>query len=426
MNGSFTLEELKTIFGGRIAPEFDRVMMLLNVPSGPVAAQIILDPAEPYGIKVHCPLPAKQRVCETFVYQTLGLPPTPANDNEPQDRQTAFTAAELQHMVFAPIKYVVPGYLAEGCTLFAGRPKIGKSWLALDIGLAVSRGTTCLGDIQCEPGAVLYLCLEDNARRLNDRINKLMPYTFPALPWPSDLHLHTEWPRADKGGLTLIESWLNAHPDARLVIVDVLAMFRPLMTSKNAYEQDYLAIKSLQAIASSRGVAVMVITHTRKAASESGDPFEMVSGTLGLSGAADASLILDRSSKGAVLYCRGRDIEEIKSAVAFDKLTCKWQVLGDATEVQRSDERASILSVLTDADEPLSPVQIAVGAGRPRNNVDRLLGKMMKAGEVEKTGRGRYIHPDRTDLRDTLSIPDKKGRKVRSEEVDGECHTQAA
>jgi AAA domain-containing protein len=77
------------------------------------------------------------------------------------------TAAELQRKVFPPIKWIVPGYLAEGCTLLAGRPKLGKSWLALDIGLAVAAGRYVLGEILCEAGDVLCLALEDNERRLN-------------------------------------------------------------------------------------------------------------------------------------------------------------------------------------------------------------------------------------------------------------------
>src|SRR4051794_20023949 len=66
-------------------------------------------------------------------------------------------AAELMKRIFPPIKYVVPGYIAEGCTILAGRPKLGKSWLMLDIGLAVAAGRYCLGETLCQEGAVLYL-----------------------------------------------------------------------------------------------------------------------------------------------------------------------------------------------------------------------------------------------------------------------------
>src|SRR5918998_5965423 len=106
------------------------------------------------------------------------------------------TAADLRRKVFAPIKWIVPGYLAEGLTLLAGRPKLGKSWLALDIGLAVAAGRYVMGDILCEPGDVLALCLEDNERRLQRRIRKLLG-AF-GNEWPARFQFATEWPRANE------------------------------------------------------------------------------------------------------------------------------------------------------------------------------------------------------------------------------------
>jgi hypothetical protein len=157
--------------------------------------------------------------------------------------------------------------------------------------------------------------------------------------------------------------------------------------------------------ASETGVAIVIVHHLRKSAGEV-DPFEKVSGTLGLSGAADTVLILDRDSQGATLYGRGRDIEEIETAVEFDRATCRWRVLGEAVDIRQTDERAEILSVLIDADEPMTPRDISIGAGMTRNNVDQLLFKMAKAGEVLKTGRGRYSHPSK-------SPPDKNDKKIR-------------
>jgi hypothetical protein len=87
---------------------------------------------------------------------------TRASDSEKQsDKKSGkkpliFSAPDLRRREFAPIHYVVPGYLAEGCTLLAGRPKLGKSWLVLDIALAVAHGGECLGNIACEEGNVLY------------------------------------------------------------------------------------------------------------------------------------------------------------------------------------------------------------------------------------------------------------------------------
>lgn len=331
------------------------------------------------------------------------------------------SARDLCELEFDPIKYVVPGYIAEGLTLFAGKPKLGKSWFCMEIGLAVAEGGVCLGDVRCEQGDVLYLALEDNRRRLQSRIRKLWQLeAMVHAPVPDRLHLATEWPRANEGGVAAIREWIDAHPDARLVIVDVLAMFKATAKGKDQtlYEADYLAIKELQSLAMETGVAIVVVHHTRKSGAEA-DPFEKVSGTLGLSGAADTTIILDRDQNGCTLYGRGRDIEEIETAVQFEKLTCRWRALGKASEVRRTDEREEILSVLIEATEPMNPRDLSIASGMPRNNTDQLLFKMAKAGEVLKAGRGLYVHPERSDLIPASpSTPDKNDKKIRYEDKD--------
>jgi hypothetical protein len=322
------------------------------------------------------------------------------------------SAATLRTRIFEPIRFVVPSYIAEGCTILAGRPKLGKSWLMLDIGLAVAGGGTCLNETICDAGDVLFMGLEDNERRLQARMTRLMGI---AGEWPARFHYATEWPRADTGGLDHIQRWIVSAEKARLVVVDVLAMFRsPRGDKQSHYEADYMAIQGLQKIASEAGVAIVIVHHLRKTGTES-DPFEKVSGTLGLSGAADSVLILDRDASGTTLYGRGRDIEEIERAVQFVRETCRWRVLGEASEIRRTDERVEILSLLIDADEPLNPRDIAIGASMPRNNVDQLLFKMAKAGEVLKAGRGRYVHPERTDLREDTTSSDKNDKKIRDD-----------
>jgi predicted ATP-dependent serine protease len=210
------------------------------------------------------------------------------------------TAADLRCKTFDPIKYIVPGYIVEGCTILAGRPKLGKSWLMLDVGLAVARGDHCLGNVKCEQGDVLYLALEDNQRRLQNRMTRIMGY---AHSWPERFHYATDWPRAEDGGLDQIRKWIETAERPRLVVVDVLAMFRsPRRKDQQPYEADYAAIQGLQAIASQTGVAIVVVHHLRKSAGEL-DPLEKVSGTLGLSGAADTVLILDRDAQG--MTCTG-------------------------------------------------------------------------------------------------------------------------
>jgi hypothetical protein len=322
-------------------------------------------------------------------------------------------ASDLRRKIFAPIRYIVPGYIAEGCVLLAGRPKLGKSWLVLDVALAIALGSTCLGDVACEQGEVLFLALEDNERRLQRRIDKLLG-AF-AEEWPSRFHYATEWPRANEGGIEAIRAWVAQTPNARLVVIDVLAMFKSLRGNQDArYEADYRSLKDLQALAGELGIPIIVDHHTRKSGAESGDAVEKISGTLGLAGAVDAFLVLDRDAQGTSLEGRGRDIEDVDVAVSFDPDACRWRILGDAGAIRRSDERKAVIEALQAAVEPMSPTTIMNVAGLSnRNSVDILLHRMVTSGEVERMGRGLYAIPGK------FPPPGKMRKKERLEVIDG-------
>jgi hypothetical protein len=154
------------------------------------------------------------------------------------------TATALQSMTFEALKFIVPDLIVEGCVLLAGKPKAGKSWFVLDIGLAVACGGYCLGDKKCEQGDVLYLALEDADRRLQRHITKLL-LTFGG-KWPERFQYVTRKPRANEGGIEAIDQWCETHPDARLVMIDVLAKFRAPSSGKGVYQQDYALVSRLQ------------------------------------------------------------------------------------------------------------------------------------------------------------------------------------
>jgi len=119
------------------------------------------------------------------------------------------TLKDLRLKTFPPIKYIVPGLICEGVVLLAGKPKVGKSWLALDIALAVAADRFCLGDRKPVQGPVLYLALEDGERRMQTRVGKFLP-TFGG-DWPIDFHYMTDCPRADQGGVEEIDKWCEQH-----------------------------------------------------------------------------------------------------------------------------------------------------------------------------------------------------------------------
>jgi hypothetical protein len=305
-------------------------------------------------------------------------------------RRRGITAAELQNTEFPPIRFVIERYLPEGLTIFAGRPKLGKSWLCYDICNAVARGGFTLGDIKCAEGDVLYCALEDGRRRTKKR----MAMVCPVGGWPPRLTFwyRDDLPSVDAGAEQALREWIEAQPNPALIVIDTLKFVRPRkLPHEDAYAYDARTIEPFKRLADEYGIAIIVVHHTRKMGAD--DPLELVSGTNGLTGAADTILVLDRTSSGCTLYARGRDIEEIETAVRFDREVCRWSVLGDPAEVRRSAERKAILQVLRDTPEPLSPKEIALQARQKPDNVRFLLGKMVKAGEVEVAGYGKYRLP---------------------------------
>ena len=295
------------------------------------------------------------------------------------------TAADLMAAELPPVRWGVRGVLPEGVTLIAGKPKLGKSWLVLGLCVAVAAGGVALGTRQVEQGDVLYLALEDNRRRLQKRLGKMLRG-----PAPEGLEIATAWPKLDEGGVEALGAWLLEHPEARLVAVDTLAKVRPRTRGQNVYQEDYAALEELLPLASEHEVAIVVVHHTRKMAAA--DPLDEISGSTGLTGGVDGVLVLkrDRGRADAVLHVDGRDIEEPTDyALKWDAETAGWTIVGDAEEYRMSEERKEIFSVLTEADEFLSPGEVADVLGKPRNTVKQRLWRMAQDGQVENQN-GKY------------------------------------
>ncbi|WGF89891.1 AAA family ATPase [Marinivivus vitaminiproducens] len=299
-------------------------------------------------------------------------------------RANHLMAAELPEPVFT-----VPGIVTPGLTVLAGRPKLGKSWLAFGLADAVARGGYAMGKIKVDPGPVLYLALEDTHRRLQSRLN-MMLLTGDA---SRDLSMATEWPPLDQGGLELIEAWIQSELGARMVIIDTWAKVRPeRKRDQNVYEGDYAAASPLKKLGDRHGVAIVIVHHTRKM--EAADWLDSVSGSTGLTGAADNILVLTRKrgETDATLGVTGRDIEETEKALRFDKHTGMWELLGEAADFRRTEARQEILDALEE-NESLTRSDLVEMTGKSKQAVSNLLSKLVKEGRITAAGsthRRRY------------------------------------
>ncbi len=315
-----------------------------------------------------------------------------------RERGAYFTADELLATDFPPPKWAVPGLIPEGLTILGGAAKFGKSWLCLGLGLSIASGEPVLGKIPVRRGPVLVLALEDPPRRLKGRLTTLLADREP----PTDLHLLTELPPMPQG-VTLVQSWLEEHRDARLVVVDVLAKIRPMSRpGTNAYELDYAVMTQLKRLADYYRVAIVVVTHLRKM--DATDPFDTITGSTGLTGAADTIMVVRRSrnEQGAELHVTGRDINEGEYAITFDAERCTWTLegnaLADAAEAARQrkvtsglgDRSREILDVLAKHPAGIGPTEIGNAVGINRSVVSGYLGRLVESGRARKCGRGKY------------------------------------
>jgi len=317
-----------------------------------------------------------------------GVPPAPvASAGDGWDTVTADVLAARK---FAPVRFIVPDIVPEGLALLAGKPKFGKSFLAMDFAIAVASGGRAMGKIECQPGDVLYCALEDSERRLHDRLHKMLPY---GCMMPSRLQFRTDAPRIGTGLVEKLSQWLDAHPDARLIILDTWRCIKPESRGNvSAYDDDASGLHPLQRLASDRpGLAIVVIHHTRKMAAD--DPFDTISGTHGLTGVADTLMVLAKHGEVAKLAAQGRDLDGYEKALSRDAMTGGWKVEGNASMIGKTSERQSILDTLRDATEPMTAQEIADLIDEPYANVRKRLARMAKAGEVGKAARGRFLYP---------------------------------
>src|SRR6266545_5926288 len=173
--------------------------------------------------------------------------------SSPGGLRTAWAADELMAVTFPEPRWAVPGILAEGVSLLAGPPKVGKSWLSLGLGLTVAAGGKAFGRVDVQGGPVLYLALEDTPRRLKARMSKILNGQHA----PTGLTLATSCPPLAQGGDEAIAAWLEGNPGARLVVIDVFAKVRGTQAGMSAYDADYAAVGRAKSLADKYGVAVV-------------------------------------------------------------------------------------------------------------------------------------------------------------------------
>lgn len=258
-----------------------------------------------------------------------GLRADRAGEARPELGATA--GRELQDRELPPIREPVPGLIVQGLTILGAPPKYGKSWLMLELCLAVAGGERFLG-FATDRCPCLYLALEDSQRRLRDRMNRVLN----GARSPEGFFSATRAMTTDTGLTEQLEGFLEEHPDTGVVVIDTLQKVRGSSFGRDgSYAADYREMGLLKSFADRHRLALILVHHLRKMGDET-DPFNRLSGTAAIAGAADTMIVLSRDKRGADttrLNASGRDIEELELELQFRKDRCRWACLGSPEDL---------------------------------------------------------------------------------------------
>lgn len=215
-------------------------------------------------------------------------------------------------------EFIIEEILPIGLHIFCGAPKVGKSWLMLDICVKVSKGEE-LWNLKANQCDVLYLALEDTYQRLQKRLFKLTDEVG------SNFHIAIESNKIANGLINQLEKALTKYSNIRLVVIDTLQKVRKQNNDIN-YSADYSEISLLKAFADKNKIAIILVHHLRK--QDDSDVFNKISGTTGIMGSSDTTFILEKKSRDdsvATLFVTGRDVEYQTFTLRFEE--CRWNLL---------------------------------------------------------------------------------------------------
>ncbi len=280
--------------------------------------------------------------------------------------------ADLQKKTFRDVKWIVEGVIPAGNVLLSARPKMRKTWLALQLSIAIASGRDFLG-FKCHKGDVLFLGLEDNERRMQNRIRTLQRFEI-ASPDLSGFRYWTggmdydgsgklkvtnpeeaeatlkAFPRGE-AGVDALEQYLEEYPETSTIIIDTLAHFRGERTSRDIYQSDYESMMPITKLAARKHVLIIPVTHEKKGNADrgvGGDFLEDTTGSAGITGGADGVISIkgrrgvQDENESRKIFISGRDVPfDYEIDVAFDADLGGWR------KAAREDVKVSVRRLLS-------------------------------------------------------------------------------
>jgi RecA-family ATPase len=293
-----------------------------------------------------------------------------------QTNKTRWSISELLQTEFPELNWIIRDIVPEGLCILGGRPKVGKSWLALQMAVAVATGGRFFGK-ELEKGEVLYVALEDNPRRLQRRLIDMM--------CPSDalITLEHKWSPLNRGGME--DLYAEVLQDKyRLIVFDTLSR---AMAGQDQGDQAAMSqlLGEIQSLSLDHNMTHFFNDHTRKPNGMSADPIDDIQQSTAKSAVSDVVMALykEQGKAGATLKGRGRDIEEIDLFLQWDPVSFSWQCEGNTWDIKISESKKDCIDVLQSLSKARLKT-IAETIGKNKGNVYRTLNDLINDGLVKK------------------------------------------
>ena len=316
--------------------------------------------------------------------------PKPESTTQPEAKRklTGITAYDLANKDIPDVKWIVPDLIPEGLTLLAGAPKIGKSFFAWNLALAVAEGGIALSEIRIDtPRNVTYMAMEDPEVLLQERLHLMCPEGVPNNVHILDDVLGTKF---DNEGLELVGDYIQ-ETESELLIVDTWGHVKPnpQIKSGTSYDNDYAAMIPVLRFTHERNIAVILVTHTTKG-KDVDNPYNDIQGSAGMQAGCDSMLMITREQGNPMLRVMGRRILEAEYAMTLDDGI--WKLEGDADEFKMHEEQRTLLTFIRDAgEEGIKQRALVDLTGRKQGNVSNSLKAMLENGIISRHGKqGAY------------------------------------
>jgi hypothetical protein len=297
-----------------------------------------------------------------------------------------YDAAELLSMPMAEPNYTVRPFVPEGVVLWCGRPKLGKTTILRQLALAVNKGGVFLGE-QCDRAEVWFLSLEEGERLARKKLMSMSPA-------PDDwrgIRFEFEWPRAAQGVELLRERLLSRPPGGLpvLIVIDSLTRFRQVPSARgHAFTEDYEAVKLLADLCKAfPGLAVVVLHHTTKAVPD--DPVSAISGTYGLTAAADSYCIMLRQGQQFRLHAGGRLWDRDTNDFELQRHGGTWGLLGEwdnSAPQGLTPKQQNVIDALRSGSK--SNRELAERTGQGSSALSHMMAKLEDRGLVNRIANG--------------------------------------